>query len=99
MMKDIRNTPNLRTNVDFITKVYVYGKGKYRMEGMGFPSNPLQFKTSNSHMKELTKEQKETYRKWLANGDLNNIAKSIGEEYATRAAVYIGRKYTDSLQK
>ncbi|KAM7457820.1 hypothetical protein BLSTO_01418 [Blastocystis sp. subtype 1] len=43
-------------------------------------------------MKELTPEEKQTYRKWLANGDLRHIAESFGDDYVTRAATYVGRK-------
>lgn len=79
-------------------KSRVDGVEKCRMEGKQFPSNSSQFKTPNFQMKELTPEEKQTYRKWLANGDLRHIAESFGDDYVTRAATYVGRKYVDSAR-
>ena len=79
-------------------KSRIDGIEKYRMEGKTLPSNSSQFKTPYFQMKELTPEEKQTYRKWLANGDLRHIAESFGDDYVTRAATYVGRKWVNSAR-
>ena len=79
-------------------KSRVDGVKNCRMEGKLLPSNSPQFKTPYFRMKELTAEEKQTYRKWLANGDLGHIAESFGDDYVTRAATYVGRKWVDSAR-
>lgn len=48
--------------------------------------------------RELTDDEKKSYKKWLANGKLKSIQEAFGAEYADRAATYIAKKWIAALR-
>ena len=42
--------------------------------------------------RELTDDEKKSYKRWLANGDLKSIQEAFGTEFVEKTATYIAKK-------
>lgn len=63
-----------------------------------FPPTTLVHKRRSAMPRELTDDEKKSYKKWLANGELKSIQEAFGAEYADRAATYIAKKWIAALR-